>query len=106
MATEGDEPTEIRIAAIAALAGLGGADSIATLERLIYRDLSLPVRSATVIGLAQLDVRPAATGAAKLMSELPGEADPGDVIAALLQHKEGTKHLADAGIANINDMER
>ncbi|MFP6610683.1 MAG: PVC-type heme-binding CxxCH protein [Pirellulales bacterium] len=96
VATEGDEPTEIRIAAIAALAGLGGADSIATLERLIYSDLSLPVRSATVIGLAQLDVRPAATGAAKLMSELPGEADPGDVIAALLQHKEGTKHLADA----------
>jgi putative heme-binding domain-containing protein len=94
-AISGDE-TEIRIAAIAALAGLGGADSIATFERLIDSDPSLPVRSATVIGLARLDARASATGAAKLMSELPESADPGDVIAALLQDKKGTQHLAEA----------
>ncbi len=86
----------IRLAAIDALAQLGGSSSVGVLDGLCKSDGSAAVRKEAVVALASLDPKAAAKRAVALLSNaLPGD-DSSDVFAAFVKRKDGPTALASA----------
>lgn len=83
----------VRDGAIDGLVMLGGPASVAALERLALGGRSYENRQRAISALANLNVQAAARHAVVLLNALPAEAQPGDVIGALLAHKSGPEAL-------------
>ena len=82
-----------RRAAMEALAAIGGAASLKTLDDLAASDRPLADRRLAVAALAALDPKAAAARAVEVMG---GEGDPSEVYRAFLRRKEGPTLLAAA----------
>ena len=92
-------PVGVRVAAVEALAELGGTGSAAELKTLSSNYEPLAVRYAAVKGLAALDLQSAARRAADLMTEPPAPGDdaaPAELAAALLAREGGGALFAEA----------
>lgn len=87
---------ELRQAAFDGLLLLGGPNMRTTLETLADKEKTPAVRKHAVIALASLDVTGAARRAADFFASGPADADPGPVVAAFLERKNGAKALTTA----------
>ena len=83
-----------RQAAIEGLAYLGGPASTELLQKLSAAEKPLNVRYLAVSGLAQMDVKAAASRAAEVLAANPAGADPAVVFIAFLQRTGGAEILA------------
>jgi putative heme-binding domain-containing protein len=86
----------LRRAALESLVALGGKASRETIEQLTGEKQSPDVRRMAVVSLAELDVSSAAKQAAAVLAASAADADPSDVINALLQQKKGAESLTSA----------
>jgi putative heme-binding domain-containing protein len=87
---------EVREAAFEGLLLLGGPATKTSVEELADKEKNIDVRRQAVITLASLDVTGAATRAIDLFASGPSDADPGSVVAAFLERKNGAKALITA----------
>jgi putative heme-binding domain-containing protein len=85
----------LRQVAIDGLAHLGNQASRDALDQLAAGNHLLEVRRMAIVALASLDLKSAARRAVDLLAATRTGMDPGDVIAAFVQRKEGDKVLAD-----------
>ncbi len=98
-ATAPEAPLTVRQAIAEALVALGGPKSATTLVEMTASTFPFKVRSLGVIQLAELDVAEAAKQAAEVLASAPANADPTDLIAALVRQKKGAEALT-AALAN------
>src|SRR5262249_41799665 len=88
-----------RLAAVEALAELGGAESLARLRALASADRPYPIRAAAITGLAALDLPEAAALAATLLRQPTGPGrDPSEVFTGFLQLAGGPARGAEEGV--------
>jgi len=98
-ATETDEtkaPLQLREGAIDGLAGLGGAESIAPLEKIALAEGTAAVRARAIGALAGLDTPRAARATVQLLQARPATLEPGSIVADLLAQRAGPAALAAA----------
>jgi putative heme-binding domain-containing protein len=89
----------LQIAAIDALASLGGAKSTDSLKQLVAESKDFAVRSRAAAALVSLDINAAAASTVKLLQSLPAEADASGLVSAIMADKQGPKALT-AALAN------
>ncbi len=86
----------LRQASIEALAQLGGAESVQTLNQLASDQHSFDVRRRAVTALAALAPKEAAQRTVELLASLPEDEDPQPLIAALAARQNGPPALVEA----------
>jgi putative heme-binding domain-containing protein len=89
-------PSEVRFAAIDALAALGGADGKASLLRIAERRSPLADSELAIAALVAIDPALAARLTAELLSAAPEGVDPSSTVGALVAQKQGSTALAAA----------
>jgi putative heme-binding domain-containing protein len=91
-----DVAQSVRLAAIEAVASLGGNQSRELLQRLSQAAGPAPVRVAAIAGLALLDLNAAAEQAAAALAGPLEDTTVTDLIAPFLQRRQGAERLAAA----------
>lgn len=86
---EGQVSAGLQLAAIDALASLGGPQSIASLKELLDGSKDFTLRSKATTALISLDTAAAAAGTVKLFQALPAESDASSLVTTLLAQKDG-----------------
>jgi putative heme-binding domain-containing protein len=85
----------VRQAAVEGLGLLGGQASRDALDRLAAGARQPPeLRRRAIVALTNFDLQAAAARAADVLAATPGGADPADVFAAFVQHRNGAAALA------------
>lgn len=87
---------DLRVTAITGLAATGGATSRETLEKLSASKAAARLRYLAVAALAGMDPASAAERAASVLAEGDKREDPGPIIDAFLNRKDGSDKLAAA----------
>lgn len=94
LALNAETRPELRRVAIDGLVSIGDAASKATLTKLVAKGAPLPVRMQAAAGLSGVDLPAACQAAASIMGELTPKDAPEEMIAALLDRKNGADLLA------------
>jgi putative heme-binding domain-containing protein len=90
------EAPGVQLAAIDALASLGGVESAATLQKLVDEAKDFTVASRAAAALVSLDIQAAARSAVKLVQSLPKDADVSGLVGSIMTDKQGPQALAAA----------
>jgi putative heme-binding domain-containing protein len=96
IANDPQAPADLQQAAIAGLVAIGGEKNRETLLHLASRGPNLPVRMRAVAAIVGFDVPAAAREAATVLSQATPEDDPGAMIDAFLDRRDGSTALAQA----------
>ncbi len=96
IAKDDKAPSQVRLAAIDSLAVLTGPDSAAILQELAAPPNPAGVRFRAAVAIARTDLKAGASAAAGALAIATERDDPGPVIEAFLQRKEGSEALAAA----------
>lgn len=96
IAEASDSPPAIRLAAMDALAAMGGTKSIELLQKLSDATSSPAVRREAIGALLQLSPKDAAARAAAMLVSGWADDDPGELLAPFLQRENGDDELAAA----------
>lgn len=94
LAENAETRPELRRVAIDGLVSIGDAASKATLTKLVAKGSPLPVRMQAAAGLSGMDLPAACQAAASILAELTPKDAPEEMIAALLDRKNGADLLA------------
>ncbi|MBC7854878.1 MAG: sorbosone dehydrogenase [Pirellulaceae bacterium] len=95
-AVDSEAPLPLRLAAIDALAMLGGDADRATLTKIGSEEKTLGIRQRAIGAIATLDVKLAAQLTMKLLAAAPPGVDPAAAIAPLLANQEGPAAMSAA----------
>lgn len=94
LAVAADTRPELRRVAIEGLVSIGDAASKSTLAKLVAKGSPMPVRMQAAAGLSGMDLPAACQAAASILAELTPKDAPEEMIAALMDRKNGADLLA------------
>jgi putative heme-binding domain-containing protein len=96
LATDSATKPELRRVAIEGLVAIGNDAAKSTLDKLIARGQSMPVRMQATAGLSGMDLETACKSAASILADATPKDDPDEMLAAILDRKNGADQLAGA----------
>ena len=96
LATAGETPKSLRVAALNSLGEIDEETATAAIEKLTAKDNPLELRSLGVSALAKVDIEQAAQQAAGILKSLSPKDNPAALLQALLDQQEGADELASA----------
>lgn len=100
LAASDQVPADLRTSAIDGLIAIGDAPSRRALEQLVGAGPAIAIRMRAAGGLAGLDLTVAAHAAAAILAEATPSDDPGAMLEAFLNRKQGPEALA-AALAKV-----